>query len=83
MSVVAVFFCFASGKDAVADLPADVMEGTRNLKSVGLHGSIGLPEPQVNERIRGQIRSTIVLYSDEQKKSCYNRGNHSLQDKNT
>lgn len=43
------------------------MEGTRNLKSVGLHGSIGLPEPQVNERIRGQIRSTIVLYSDEQK----------------
>ena len=67
-------FCFASGKDAVADLPADVMEGARNLKSVGLHGSKGLPEREVHEKkrvsgvnewIRGQIRSTIVLYSDE------------------
>jgi len=52
MSVVAVFFCFASGKDAVADLPADVMEGARNLKSVGLHGSKGLPERQVHEKKR-------------------------------
>ena len=52
MSVVAVFFCFASGKDAVADLPAYFMEGARNLKSVGLHGSIGLPERQVHEKER-------------------------------
>ena len=49
---MAVFFCFANGKDAVADLPADVMEGARNLKSVGLHGSKGLPEREVHEKER-------------------------------
>ena len=52
MSVVAVFFCFASGKDAAADLPAEVMEGARNLKRVGLHGSTGLPERQEHEKKR-------------------------------
>lgn len=57
MSVVAVFFCFASGKDAVADLPAYVMEGARNLKSVGCMGASVCPSAKCTRRSGADSRA--------------------------
>lgn len=58
MSVVAVFFCFAKGKDALADLPADVMELRKEL-ACGVfaweHRFARAPSArEVAKRIRGQ-----------------------------